>query len=44
LPSRPDLIAKYVKMGARFVSTGTDLNFMISACERTARQVRELDI
>jgi 2-keto-3-deoxy-L-rhamnonate aldolase RhmA len=44
LPSRPDLIAKYVEMGARFVSTGTDLTFMIGACERTARQVRELEI
>jgi 2-keto-3-deoxy-L-rhamnonate aldolase RhmA len=42
-PSRPDLSARYVKMGARFVSTGTDLTFMIGACERTARQVRDLE-
>jgi len=42
LPSRPDLIAEYVKMGARFVSTGTDLTFLIGACERSARQVHEL--
>jgi 2-keto-3-deoxy-L-rhamnonate aldolase RhmA len=43
LPSRRDLIAEYVKMGARFVSTGTDLTFLIGACERAARQVRELE-
>jgi hypothetical protein len=30
-------------MGARFVSTGTDLTFLIGACERAARQVRELE-
>ena len=42
LASRPDLIAQYVKMGARYVSTGTDLGFLMSACVQKAQQVREL--
>ena len=32
LASRPDLIAEYVKMGARYVSTGTDLAFLMGTC------------
>jgi 4-hydroxy-2-oxoheptanedioate aldolase len=35
LASRPDLIAKYVAMGARYVSTGSDLQFLQDAA--TAR-------
>jgi hypothetical protein len=29
-------------MGARFVSTGTDLNFLLAACTERAKQVRNL--
>ena len=31
LASRPDLVAEFVKMGARYVLTGTDLNFLLAA-------------
>ena len=44
LASRPDLIAEYVKMGARYVSTGTDLAFLMSTCVQKARQVQDLKI
>ena len=30
LASRPDLVAEYVKMGARYVSTGTDIAFLLT--------------
>ena len=42
LSSRPDLVQQYVLMGARFVSTGTDLNFLLAACTERAKQVRNL--
>ena len=42
LASRPDLVAKYVKMGARYVSTGTDLAFLLGACAQRAKQVHDL--
>ena len=42
LPSRPELIAEFVKMGARYVSTGTDLGFLLAEASARARQVREL--
>jgi hypothetical protein len=35
-------VAEYVKMGARYVSTGTDLNFLLAACTQRARQIREI--
>ena len=44
LPSRPDLIAKFVKMGARFISTGTDLAFLMGACRQKAKQMKEIKI
>ena len=37
LASRPDLMAEYVRMGARYVSTGTDLAFLLGGCDN-ARQ------
>jgi len=40
--SRPDLVEKYVKMGARYVSTGTDLAFLIAECAKRAKQVKDL--
>jgi 2-keto-3-deoxy-L-rhamnonate aldolase RhmA len=42
LASRPDLMAEYVRMGARYVSTGTDLNFLIGACAQRVKQVQEV--
>jgi len=44
LASRPDLAAKYVKMGARFVSTGTDLQFLLGACRERAREVHDIPL
>jgi len=40
--SRPDLVEKYVKMGGRFVSTGTDLAFLIGECGKRVKQVRDI--
>jgi 2-keto-3-deoxy-L-rhamnonate aldolase RhmA len=37
--TRPDLAAEYVRMGARYVSTGTDLGFLLSACTAKAKEV-----
>jgi 4-hydroxy-2-oxoheptanedioate aldolase len=42
LPSRPELTAEFVKMGARYVSTGTDLAFLMAEASERARQVRAL--
>jgi 4-hydroxy-2-oxoheptanedioate aldolase len=42
LATRPDLVAEFVKMGARYVSTGTDLAFLLSACTARANQVKEI--
>jgi 2-keto-3-deoxy-L-rhamnonate aldolase RhmA len=42
LATRPDLVAEFVKMGARYVSTGTDLAFLLSACTARAKQVKEI--
>jgi 4-hydroxy-2-oxoheptanedioate aldolase len=44
LAARPDLVAEFVKMGARYVSTGTDLAFLLSACTARARQVKEIKL
>lgn len=42
LATRPDKVAEFVRMGARYVSTGTDLAFLMGACAARAKQVREL--
>jgi 2-keto-3-deoxy-L-rhamnonate aldolase RhmA len=44
LGGRPKLTAEFVKMGARYVSTGTDLGFLLSAATEQARQVRALEV
>ena len=44
LATRPDLVADFVRMGARYVSTGTDLAFLLSACTARAKQVREIKL
>jgi 4-hydroxy-2-oxoheptanedioate aldolase len=43
LGSQPKLIADFVRMGARYVSTGTDLGFLLSAATAQAKQVRALE-
>jgi 2-keto-3-deoxy-L-rhamnonate aldolase RhmA len=42
LSSRPDLAAAFVRMGARYVSTGTDLGFLSAAAAVKARQVKDI--
>jgi len=42
--SRPDLVEKYVKMGARLVSTGTDLAFLVGECAKRVQQVRDVKL
>jgi 2-keto-3-deoxy-L-rhamnonate aldolase RhmA len=37
-------VQQFVSLGARFVSTGTDLGFLLSACMEKARQVRSLKL
>jgi 2-keto-3-deoxy-L-rhamnonate aldolase RhmA len=43
LGSKPKLTAEFVRMGARYVSTGTDLGFLLSAATEQAKQVRALE-
>ena len=42
LASRPDLVARFVKMGARYVSTGTDLGFLLAECQKRVKLVRDI--
>lgn len=42
LSSRPALAAEFIKMGARYVSTGTDLAFLLGAAAERARSAKEL--
>ncbi|MFT8243387.1 HpcH/HpaI aldolase family protein [Roseomonas sp. BN140053] len=44
LAARPDLIAQYLKMGARFVSSGTDLTFLLGAAAARAKQIRDIAV
>src|SRR5215510_1036949 len=44
LSSRPKLVAEYVRMGARYVSTGTDLQFLLAACADRAKEVRSIQL
>jgi len=42
LAARDDLMTQFMRMGARYVSTGTDLSFLLAACMQKARFVREM--
>ncbi|MGC2122400.1 MAG: aldolase/citrate lyase family protein [Xanthobacteraceae bacterium] len=44
LSSRPQLAAEFVRMGARYVSTGTDLGFLLAAATAKAKEVRDIDL
>jgi 4-hydroxy-2-oxoheptanedioate aldolase len=44
LASRDDLMTQFVRIGARFVSTGTDLAFLIGACTERAGFVRDIPV
>ena len=44
LASRADLVEKFVKMGARYVSTGTDLGFLMAEAQRRAKQVKDIHV
>ena len=44
LSSRPDLVDKFVKLGARYVSTGTDLGFLMAAATQKAKQVSDISL
>jgi 4-hydroxy-2-oxoheptanedioate aldolase len=42
LSTRPKLVAEFIAMGARMVSTGTDIQFLQGAMNDRARQVHEM--
>jgi 2-keto-3-deoxy-L-rhamnonate aldolase RhmA len=44
LASRPDLMAEYVRQGARYVSTGTDFSFLLAAAAEKAKFVRDIKL
>jgi 4-hydroxy-2-oxoheptanedioate aldolase len=44
LATRPKLAAEFVKMGARYVSTGTDLAFLLAAATEKAKQVHDISL
>jgi 4-hydroxy-2-oxoheptanedioate aldolase len=44
LAARDDLMEKFVKMGARYVSTGTDMAFLQAECGRKAKFVHDLGV
>jgi 2-keto-3-deoxy-L-rhamnonate aldolase RhmA len=44
LSTRPKLAAEFIAMGARMVSTGTDIQFLLAAAAEKAKQVHEITI
>ena len=44
LSTRPKLAAEFVAMGARMISTGTDIQFLLAAMTERAKQVHEIQV
>src|ERR1700694_3486281 len=44
LSTRPKLAVEFIAMGARLVSTGTDIQFLLAAATEKAKQVREISL
>ena len=44
LSTRPKLAAEFINMGARLLSTGTDIQFLLAAMIEKAKQVREISV
>ena len=44
LASKPKLMAEFVERGARYVSTGTDLSYLMAAATERAQFVRNLKV
>ncbi len=44
LSTRPKLAAEFIAMGARLLSTGTDMQFLLAAMTEKAKQVREIAV
>lgn len=42
LATQPKLIEEYIKLGARYVSTGTDLSFLLANASNKVKQIREI--
>ncbi|HTY65237.1 MAG TPA: aldolase/citrate lyase family protein [Rhizomicrobium sp.] len=42
LAGQPKLVAEFIKLGARYVSTGTDLSFLLGAATARVKQMRAL--
>lgn len=42
LASQPKLIEQYIRLGARYVSTGTDLSFLLASASNKVKQIREV--
>jgi 4-hydroxy-2-oxoheptanedioate aldolase len=44
LSTRPKLAAEFIAMGARMLSTGTDMQFLLAAMTEKAKQVHEISV
>src|SRR6201995_4869567 len=44
LSTRPKLAAEFIAMGARLVSTGTDMQFLLAGMTEKAKQVHEISV
>src|SRR6202048_290767 len=44
LSTRPKLAAEFIAMGARMLSTGTDIQFLLAAMTEKAKQVHEISV